>query len=165
MIKVNTIILILFFVLVADSLAMKKQKDIPEILLEDTAWSFAEPISSSPSEFVNAVVLYHKEVLDESFDTKYLTSKSPLVRLDIKYNYAVQIPGNTPWDDVTWIRKPMVVRIKGNGTYLTYAEILWQLHKEVHKYLKDQDNHYFEGLALLPNSNKGTPVYELYLGS
>jgi hypothetical protein len=147
------------------SLAARKQNMTPESLLENIAWSFAEPIPDSPSDLVSAVAAYHAEI-NYPFDKKALTMLSPLSRLDATYSYKVEIPGKTMWEDVQWKKIPVVVRIDGGGKRLTYADILWQLHKEAHKNLKDDDHHYFEGLFLLPQPlESGVPAYEVYIGS
>lgn len=163
--KIKLIILISILTILAVFLVMKKHKDIPEALLENIRWSFSEPISPSASGLIDDVSLYYKNVLHRSFDDNELASKSPLIKLDVKYNYVLEIPGVTPYDDVTWIDKYEIVRIDGNGKYLTYAEILWQLHRKIHVYVKNQNKHYFEGLFLTNRLNEDVPLYELYLGS
>ena len=60
------------------------------------------------------------------------------------------------------------IKIPGNGKYLTYAEILWQIHKAVYENLKDKNHKYFEGLELIDEDDeneKGVPLYDMYLGS
>jgi hypothetical protein len=150
---------------VFENLLAKKEKNMaPEFMLEYICWSFKEPIPNSLSDLIKAIAAYHKEIGEPPLDQKLFTSLSALNQFDISYTYARSKPnlenGMIIWEDI-----PMIVRINGSKEYLTYADIFFQLHKAVHPYLKDQDHHYFEGLALLENSKEVAPVYELYLGS
>lgn len=130
-----------------------------DLLLENVAWSFAEPVPASPQETVDAVAAYYAKIhyLHDANDLNLLT---PLLVLDATYFYGVQ-RADGGWDSI-----PMVVRINGGGKPLSYADILWQLHSNAHVHLKSQDKHYFEGLSLLPTSrSEGVPSYAVYLGS
>lgn len=128
-------------------------------VLDNMAWSFSEPVPSSPEELINAVDAYHKQI-NFPHSAASLNLPSSVLRLDAVYKYYVQRE-NCDWDEI-----PVTIRIDGRGKLLTYAEILWQLHVKAHEHLKDQDHHYFEGLHLLPNSYEiGVPAYEMYLGS
>ena len=129
------------------------------MMMEDIYWSFEEPIPTSPEQMVQAVEKYHN-TSGTPFNKGSLTAISPFSKLDIEYEYATQ---NTTGD---WEYFPVVVRV-GDGTHmLSYAEILWQLHSKAHQHLRDQDNHYFEGLAAKERTiNSGVSTYEVYLGS
>jgi hypothetical protein len=132
---------------------------IPNLLLENVAWSFAEPVPASPKELVDAVAAYHMKI-NYPHDAKVLNLATTLLQLDATYTYGVQ-RADGEWDII-----PVVVRVDGGGKRLSYADILWQLHAKAHKHLKSQDKHYFEGLSLLPKSFVSTvPAYEVYLGS
>ena len=129
------------------------------MLLQDIAWSFSEPVPSSPEELVDAVESYHAR-LNLSFNRAELTDFSPFTCLDISYEYAVEVDDGD-WDDVS-----VMVRVGDGSRKLAFAEILWRLHFHAHPVLKDQDHHFFEGLALLEEEiEEGIPAYEVYLGS
>lgn len=136
-----------------------KQTLLPSSFLDSVAWSFAEPVPKFSTEMVDAVAAYHAKN-HRPFHPDELTGTSPFFRLDATYTYAIQRPSGD------WEHVPVTVRIDGNGKYLTYGEILWQLHRVAHEHLKDQDHQYFEGFAILPaRENHDTPFYEVYLGS
>jgi len=130
-----------------------------KVLLPDTAWSFAQPIPASPELLIEAVEKYHASIKCP-FDKGALTALSPLTKVDLEYDYAIQ-RSSGEWEHI-----PVVVRV-GDGTRsLSYAEILWKLHSAAHEHLHDQDHHYFEGLAPKEKDiNPGVPAYEVYLGS
>jgi hypothetical protein len=130
-------------------------------MLSHVAWSFSEPPPASPSALVSAVVARYNANYKESFDADILTSPSPLSRFDATYTYGVQRPSGQ-WDEVR-----VVVRIDGGANPLTYADILWQLHRRAYENLKDQDHHFFEGLTRVPGVfyEQEVPVYEVELGS
>ena len=133
---------------------------LPEFLFENVSWSFSEPIPKSPPDLIVGVIKYYDEVYGEIFQRELLTAKSPFIRLNVTYEYAIQ-RASGKWDDID-----ETVRIDGNGTYLTYADILWQLHKAVYENVKDNNHHYFEGLDLSEDEDEeGVPIYKMWLGS
>lgn len=132
----------------------------PDLLLENIYWSFKEPVPKSSTDFITAIKRYYDQVFKQHFDENLLTDLSPFYSLDIGYSYATQ-KADGAWDDIS-----MLVRIDGGKNRLSNADILWQLHKNVHTYLKDQDHCYFEGLGLCSEENElGIPYYLIWLGS
>lgn len=136
------------------------RKDMkPMVLLQDIAWSFAEPTPATPEALISAIEKYNAKI-KRPVNKQALTTLSAFTRLDVEYEYAVQKQNGQ------WERIHAVVNV-GDGTRsLSYADILWKLHTEAHKNLADQDAHYFEGLALMGKEiNSGVPAYEVHLGS
>ncbi len=132
---------------------------LPSSFFESLAWSFSEPVPSSPEGMAAAVTSYNEEI-GKSFEPSELTTPFPFLRIDLMYSYRVQQSGGE-WKEVS-----VIVRIDGSGKELTYSEILWHLHRAAHDHLSDQDHHFFEGFYLISQQAKdGTPVYEIHLGS
>ncbi|WP_156829854.1 hypothetical protein [Methylovulum miyakonense] len=137
----------------------------PDLMLESVAWSFKEPIPDSPSALTNAISVYYDEInIPKPFDKNLLTSTSPLERLDVTYIYALP-KINKKNNLIEWEKVPMIVKIDGGGKFLTYADILWQLHKAVYTYLKNDDHHFFEGLEFSGKNEEGVAEYEMWLGN
>ncbi len=137
----------------------------PDLMLEFVAWSFKESIPDSPSALIDAISVYYVEINEpEPFDKKLLALTSPLKRLDVGYTYFLP-KTNEKNKLIEWERIPMIVRIDGKGKFLTYADILWQLHTAVYPYLKDEDHHYFEGLEFSGKNKEGIAEYEMWLGN
>lgn len=129
------------------------------VLLQETAWSFKQPMPASPALLIDAVEKYHV-LIKFPFDKSALTAISPFTQVDLEYEYAVQKPSGE------WGHIPVVVRVGDGARSLSYAEILWHLHAEAHQHLHNQDHHYFEGFAPKEKTiNPGVPAYEVYLGS
>jgi hypothetical protein len=132
----------------------------PKTMLENLDWCFKEPVPMSSEEFIKAVKNRYKEVFNEDFDATILTVLSSLTRLDIRYSYGVQRPDGY-WDDIF-----VTFRVEVEGEFLSYANILWKIHKNAHNYLKDQDSCFFEGLYLADEEREaGIPLYDIFLGS
>lgn len=132
----------------------------PKIILENLDWCFKEPVTESSKGFIDAVKNRYKEVFNEDFNGRTLISQSALKRLDVRYSYGVQRPDYN-WDDIF-----VTIRIENNNKYLTYADILWNIHKLVYNHLHDQDHCFLEGLVLTEEEiDAGIPLYDLILGS
>jgi hypothetical protein len=149
-------------VLVASSIALASDRNVPppDKLMPKVAWSFAEPVPASVVELMGQLDAYAKSI-KRKVDRRELQGVFPVKRLDIEYKYHVRRSSSGPWETLK-----VVARVKEQGTPLTYADILLQLHKASHKHLKEEDRHYFESLYLLERSfEPGVPAYEVYLGS
>lgn len=135
------------------------QSSFPIEIGRGIAWSFSEPVPSSPSELIRAVAAYNA-AMQLPFDRTLLATVTPLLKLEITYNYAIQHPSGK------WEIKTATARIDGNNEALTYGDILWQFHRAAFEHLKNQDHKFFEGFYLVPASNnKDLPTYEVSLGS
>ena len=129
---------------------------MPDTNLAKLAWSFAEPVPSSPQQLIARLEAYAGR-LQRKVDQRELRRVFPGDKLDVIYYDSRQPP---------WARTPKIARISGGGRHLTYAEIVFQLHNVLHEQVKDRDHHYFEGLHLMDNQREsGVPAYQLYLGS
>ncbi len=137
----------------------------PEALLADVAWSFSEDVPDSPADLVEKVSQYYLNVFKEKFDQSLLTEESPFYRLHVVYQYA-EDRVKTGSKEVEWVDIEKKVTVDGNGKRLTYADILWQVHKAAYPDVNDQDHHYFEGFSLLKDEDEdGLPLYDTFLGS
>jgi hypothetical protein len=131
---------------------------LPKSVLPDLAWSFKQPLPTSPAEFAAALRAYGKEVKVPVSEPE-LQTRFPLPSLDVTYTYA-QRGESGAWTDV-----PVTVRIR-RAEPPTYTQLLYEVHFASAEKLKDQDHCFFEGLWLTELENeRGVPVYELYLGS
>ena len=129
---------------------------VPDSIPPKLAWSFSEPIPASPQQLVEQLDAYAR-MLDRTLDRSELDQVFPGDKLDVNYYDS--------WQFSLW-RTPKVIRIAAMGEQLTYADILFRLHRRLHLELKDRDHRYFEGLYLLDRQHDpGVPVYEMYLGS
>jgi len=137
----------------------------PDLMLETVAWSFKEPLPDSPTALIAAVSVYHAEINEpEPFDKTLLASTSPFKRLAVRYK--CWLPQTNEQNQVLeWGMVEMTASIDGGGKWLTYADILWQLHKAVYPYLQHNDHHYFEGLELTGESPESVTEYTVWLGS
>lgn len=130
----------------------------PHLILQDLAWSMAEPMPATPAALMQALDEYARSI-DRTLDKTELQRRFPGRALDIRFSYAVE-PSPGKWKD---IGRMVAVRHASPPTYL---DILFQLHRESHALLVDQDHHYFEGLLLEePDGGKGVPRYALMQGS
>ncbi|WP_103974118.1 hypothetical protein [Methylovulum psychrotolerans] len=134
-------------------------------MLETVAWSFKEPLPDSPAALIDAISVYYAEInAPEPFDKALLASTSPFKHLAVRYK--CWLPQTNEQNQVLeWGMVEMTASIDGDGKWLTYADILWQLHKAVYPYLKNTDHHYFEGLELTGESPEGATEYTVWLGS
>jgi hypothetical protein len=137
----------------------------PDLMLESVAWSFKEPIPDSPFALIDAISVYYVAINEpELFDKKLLTLTSPFKQLDVRYKcWLPKTNGKNKL--IEWDMIPMMVRIDGGDKFLTYADILWQLHKAVYQNLKYDNHHYFEGLELTGKNKEGVAEYTMWLGS
>lgn len=132
---------------------------LPDKLMPRVAWSLAEPVPRSADDLIERLDAYAKSIKTK-VNKRELRKVFPGEKLDVEYEYAVQ-HRTGDWDMLR-----AVARVKRRRTPLTFAEILFQLHKASHRHLKNQDHHYFEGLYLLEHPlRRGIPAYEVYLGS
>ncbi len=133
---------------------------LPEVLLDNIYWSFKEPVPNSPVNLVEAVSKYYLEVFKEHLDKTLLIEQSPFFKLNVTYTYSARKPTGE-WQDI-----PMKIRIDGRGKRLSYADILWQIHKAVYENLKNRDHHYFEGLEIIQVEDENeVPLYKIWLGN
>jgi len=131
---------------------------LPRKILPDLAWSFAEPPPTSLDAFLAELQGYGKSVNAPVTESE-LAMRFPLSAMDIEYKYSARSPTGA------WVDVPAIVRVRRLSPP-TYAELLYELHAAAYDNLHDQDRSYFEGLWLIEReSEKGIPVYELYLGS
>jgi hypothetical protein len=134
-------------------------RQLPESLLQDIYWSFAEPVPKTPDELVTAALDYADANEASSTATKLLEAL-PFRDCVVQYEYYVRAEP----DD--WQAKSDQVRIVSSGPALTGAELLWELHVACHATVGQQDHHFFEGLELIDaSSGVEPPVYEVHLGS
>jgi hypothetical protein len=130
----------------------------PENILPDVAWSFRQALPENYSAFLFELNQYAKEI-GAALREVELSSKLPFSFVDIRYEYGVQSPTGV-WDDVV-----KILRLRPSEA-MTRGELLYEIHRACHAFLKDQDHCYYEGLWLLNEENEqGIPFYEMYLGS
>jgi hypothetical protein len=142
---------------------------LPHSFLNSIEMSFADPVCKSSTEMVDDIAAFYADS-PTPFNPDELTATSPFLLIDVAYQYR-------PWDFRTYgddwseiLDGPefvqVIIRIDGKGEYLTYAEILWQVHRAAHQHLKEQDHKFFEGFEMLPaRENDDTPIYRFRLGS
>lgn len=157
-IYLTSLSVVLFLSACEPPLAQEKNL-VPQALLQNVAWSFSEPESTTASNFIDAVASYSARV-KAPFNRADFTAESPVQVMNVKFSYGIQKTSGE-WQTIS-----VVERVEGSGTKLTNAEILLQIHRKAHTVLRTDDHHYFEGLQLLPSSaRENVPTYEVLLGS
>lgn len=133
-------------------------KSVPEELMGDIAWRFSKVVNGDRNDFFQSIVKYNLDIDNPINETEF-TQELPISKIIVQYEYAVE-------EDSDWVEEMDTIEIIADKGKLSCLEMLHKIHIQAHANLKDLDHCYFEGLEYTEeNSDDGTPIYEVILGS
>lgn len=136
---------------------------IPEFILCDTLWDFADqgPYPSQTA-FAAAVLNHHRRAHEyapeirpeESWRPSSLAIRSPRIKVEF---FCDGPEGGVSWHEIELGSE--------DGASFTAGELLFKLHNGIIERVRGNGHRYFEGLELRGVTESGVPVYDLRLGS
>ncbi|MEZ4804218.1 MAG: hypothetical protein R2852_01665 [Bacteroidia bacterium] len=129
----------------------------PIILMGDIFWSFDLEKHSDINTFKKSLIAYNKEIepgVEPEVDHIILTNKEIIVL----YSFWKE-------EDSVDENQTAEIRLKSeNKEGFTIAEILFQLHSKISSKLRNDEEHFFEGIQYVTDRN-GIPIYQLLQGT
>jgi hypothetical protein len=129
----------------------------PIILMGDIFWSFDMEKYSDLNSFKEALIEYNKEIepgVKPDLDHVILPNKE----IFVMYSY---------WKEKDLVDENQMAEIRlssENINGFTIAELLFQLHLKISANLKDDEEHFFEGIQYI-SERGGLPIYLLLQGT
>jgi len=135
-------------------LSIREKQELKELahppLLKDIFWDFSENRCKEREKFVGSVSSYHTKIGKNWNPNKEISAPQELI---IHYPYYSN--GSNRTGKITLL----------NSVPWTTGDLLFAIHNKCVTKIRNQDNHFFEGLSYHQDNTKGIPTYFLNLGS